>query len=274
METRANYVVTGLFTLACIVGAFGFVYWFHNTGNTADRVTYRVLFDGSVSGLRTGAAVLFNGLRVGEVAKLRLDPQMPSRVVAFIAVDRSVPVRADTKVGLEFQGLTGLASLSLTGGSDTSPEVTGSTGEMLTLKADPAATADVTQAARDVLRRIDSMVADNETALHSSLHNIETVTATLAKNSERLDKVMAGLEALSGGPDGKGQLGAAADSIRRLADNLDKRTDEISTGLTRFSNSGLRQFEAFAVDGRKTLAELQKAIKHIDEHPTRLIFGK
>ena len=75
-----------LFTLAVIVGAFGFVYWFHDTGSSADRVTYRVLFDGSVSGLRTGASVLFNGLRVGEVAKLQLDAKEPSRVIAMARV--------------------------------------------------------------------------------------------------------------------------------------------------------------------------------------------
>ncbi len=124
-----------------------------------------------------------------------------------------------------------------------------------------------------MLSRIDSMVADNETALHASLHNIETVTSTLAQNSERLDKVMEGLQNLAGGADGNGQIGQAVDSIRKLAEDLDKHTGEISTGLTQFSNSGLKQFEAFAVDGRHTLAELNKAIKNIDQHPTRLIFG-
>jgi phospholipid/cholesterol/gamma-HCH transport system substrate-binding protein len=274
METKANYVVTGLFTLAVIVGAFGFVYWFHDTGHSSDRVAYRVVFDGSVSGLRTGASVLFNGIRVGEVADLRLNPKQPNQVVASIAVDRAVPVRADTKVGLEFQGLTGLASVSLTGGSNAAPEITGATGGPLTLNADASATADVTQAARDVMHRIDGMVAENEVALRASMKNIEAVTATLSRNSERFDKVMAGLETLSGGSDGKGQIGEAADSMRRLADNLDKRTAEISTGLARFSNSGLKEFEAFAIDGRKTLADLQKAIKNIDQHPTRLIFGR
>ena len=66
----------------------------------------------------------------------------------------------------------------------------------------------------------------------------------------------------------------AASSIRKLADNLDKRTDEISAGLVRFSNSGLKQYEAFAVDGRRTLGELQKVIKGINDHPSQLIFGR
>ena len=95
--------------------------------------------------------------------------------------------------------------------------------------------------------------------MRASLHNIETVTTTLAQNSQRLDKVMAGLENLAGSGDNTGQIGQAAEAIRKLADNLDKRTDEISTGLVRFSNSGLKEYEAFAVDGRRTLAELAES---------------
>ena len=37
METRANYVLIGLFTLAVIVGAFGFVYWFNTIGGAGER---------------------------------------------------------------------------------------------------------------------------------------------------------------------------------------------------------------------------------------------
>ena len=118
------------------------------------------------------------------------------------------------------------------------------------------------------------MIVENEEAMRASLRNIETVTATFANNSQRLDKVMAGLETLTGSTDENGQIGEAAASIRKLADNLDKHTDEISTGLVRFSNSGLKEFEAFAIDGRHTLAELNKAIKNIDQHPSRLIFGR
>jgi phospholipid/cholesterol/gamma-HCH transport system substrate-binding protein len=226
-----------------------------------------------VSGLRTGAAVLFNGIRVGEVADLALDAADPHKVVAVITLGRAVPVRADTKVGLEFQGLTGLAEVSLAGGSVDAAPLVADAGTPPTLYADASATADVTQQARDVLARIDGMVAANETALHLSLRNIETVTSTLADNSARLDKVMEGLQNLAGGTDGNGQIGRAADSIRHLADDLDKNTNDISAGLAQFSNSGLKEFQAFAVDGRHTLAELNKAIKNIDQHPTRLIFG-
>ena len=117
METKANYVVTGLFTLAVIVGAFGFLYWFQRAGDRGHETAYRVVFTGSVAGLNTGSDVTFNGIRVGQVAGLTLDPQDPRKVVALLKVKSAVPVRADTKAGLVFQGLTGLAEVSLSGGS-------------------------------------------------------------------------------------------------------------------------------------------------------------
>jgi phospholipid/cholesterol/gamma-HCH transport system substrate-binding protein len=172
-----------------------------------------------------------------------------------------------------FQGLTGLAVISLTGGAADAAPVLADGGGLPTLYADPSASADVTQAARNVLARVDGLVAENEEAMRASMRNIQAVTETLAKNAQRLDKVMAGVENLTGNGDKSGELAEAAISIRKLADNLDKRTDEISAGLVRFSNSGLKEYEAFAVDGRRTLAELHKVIKNINDHPSQLIFG-
>ena len=40
METRANYVLIGVFTLAVIVGAFGFVWWFERASDSGSRVSY------------------------------------------------------------------------------------------------------------------------------------------------------------------------------------------------------------------------------------------
>lgn len=269
METKASYVLTGLLTLAVIAGAFGFVFWFQQAGGGGSRHAYRVVFDGTVAGLSPGASVTFDGIRVGEVAALTLDDKDPRKVVASLTLDRTVPVRADTKVDLAFRGLTGLAEVALSGGSATAAPLRAAPGQPPTLHAEAA--ADVTQQAREVLAHIDGMVSQNEQTLHASLQNIETVTNTLATNARRLDAIMAGMQKLAGG---NGQIGQAADSVKHLADDLDKQSTQISAGLTQFSNTGLKQFEAFAVDGRHTLAELQKAIKNINEHPSSLIFGR
>src|SRR5712691_5887656 len=116
METRAPFVVVGAFVLAAIAAVFGFVYWLHNTGGLGPRATYHVQFDGSVPGLLVGAAVLFNGIRVGEVTDLGLAPDSPRRVNATLLVCPTAPVLAHPKGGLGFQGLARVPVIALEGG--------------------------------------------------------------------------------------------------------------------------------------------------------------
>ena len=88
METKANYVLIGFFTLLVLAGVFGFVHWFRSSTVTATRTTYHVVFTGSVGGLQKGSTVEFNGVRIGEVASLQLDKGDPKRVIATF---RSTP---------------------------------------------------------------------------------------------------------------------------------------------------------------------------------------
>jgi phospholipid/cholesterol/gamma-HCH transport system substrate-binding protein len=194
METRAPFVVVGAFVLAAIAAVFGFVYWLHNTGGLGPRATYHVQFDGSVPGLLVGAAVLFNGIRVGEVTDLGLAPDSPRRVNATISVATTTPVRSDTKVGLEFQGLTGVPVVALEGGS-----LLVNSGEVPTLIAEPGAGQGMTQAARDALRRVDSVLAENAEPLKNTIANLQVFTEGLARNTGKLDSIIAGLEKLTGG---------------------------------------------------------------------------
>lgn len=284
METRANYVLIGVFTLAVVVGVFGFVFWFQNIGGTGERAFYRVLFEGSVSGLRTGASVLFNGIRVGEVTGLTLNPERPQQVLASISIDKSVAVRADTEVGLEFQGLTGISAMSLKGGSPSLPPLVGDKLNPPLLKAPPGATQDVTQAARDALRKVQEFIEENQKSVRSAIENIDKFTGALARNSEhidsalasidkftgalgrnseRIDKIAEGLQNLTGGADGKGgEINEAVRSIKTLADNLDKRTQELTVGIKSFTRTGTR-----------TLTTIDKAAKNFDADPSRIIWG-
>jgi len=194
METRAPFVVVGAFVLAAIAAVFGFVYWLHNTGGLGPRATYHVQFDGPVPGLLIGAAVLFNGIRVGEVTDLGLAPDSPRRVNATISVASTTPVRSDTKVGLEFQGLTGVPVVALEGGM-----LLANSGEVPTLIAEPGAGQGMTQAARDALRRVDSVLAENAEPLKSTIANLQIFSEGLARNTGKLDSIVAGLEKMTGG---------------------------------------------------------------------------
>jgi phospholipid/cholesterol/gamma-HCH transport system substrate-binding protein len=266
METRANYVLIGAFTLAVIAAAFGFVLWFQSLHTTKARTPLRVIFEGPASGLRNGGSVNFNGIRVGEVVSVKLDN--PRRVVALAMIENNAPIRKDTKVGLEFQGLTGVAAISLKGGEEAAPSVPLDEDGIPLLTADPNSLQDVTEAIRGTLQNINRVVADNQEAVKNSLHNLETFTASLARNSEKIDNLMLkvdgvmgkadnlmlGLDTLAGGKDG-GELFLTVKSIRELAEDFDKRSG------------------ALMADGRKTLGDISRAVNNLDRNPTRLIFG-
>jgi phospholipid/cholesterol/gamma-HCH transport system substrate-binding protein len=266
METRANYVLIGSFTLAVIAAAFGFVLWFQSLHTTKTRAPLRIIFEGPAAGLRNGGNVNFNGIRVGEVISVKLDN--PRRIVALAMVENNAPIRKDTMVGLEFQGLTGVAAISLKGGDEAAPPVPLDEDGVPVLTADPNRLQDVTEAIRGTLQNINRVVADNQEAVRNSLHNLEIFSQSLARNSERIDGVMArvdgvmgkadnlmlGLNTLAGGKEG-GELFLAVKSIRELAEDFDKR-------------SGL-----LMSDGRKTLADISRAVNNFDRNPTRVLFG-
>lgn len=266
METRANYVLIGSFTLAVIAAAIGFVLWFQSLHTTKQRSPLRVVFEGPAAGLRNGGSVNFNGIRVGEVVSVKLDN--PRRVVALAMIENNAPIRKDTLVGLEFQGLTGVAAISLKGGDeDAAPPPLDQDG-IPTLTADPNKLQDVTEAIRGTLQNINKIVADNQESVKNSLKNLETFTNSLARNSEKIDGVMAkvdgvmlkadnlmlGLNTLAGGKDG-GELFQAVKSIRELAEDFDKRSGALMS------------------DGRRTLGDISRAVNNFDRNPTRVLFG-
>jgi phospholipid/cholesterol/gamma-HCH transport system substrate-binding protein len=270
METRANYVLIGFFTLAVLACGFGFVMWFQSLHAAKARNPLRIVFEGSASGLRTGASVNFNGIRIGEVTSVKIDD--PKRVIALTAIDRGAPIRQDTLVGLEFQGLTGVAAISLKGGSEDAPEVEPGEKGIPTLKADLSATQDVMESVRSSVQNVNKLILDNQEAIRTSIRSLEAFANTLAKNSERIDSIVGGVDVLVGGKDG-GALVASVKSIKDLADNLDKRTSDITAGVNKFTATATKDFSALMVDGRRTLDDISRAVNNFDRNPTRVLFG-
>jgi phospholipid/cholesterol/gamma-HCH transport system substrate-binding protein len=313
METRASYALIGLFTLAVIAGAFGFVLWFAGGEKPGKRQIYKVVFTGSISGLSRGGWVLFNGVRVGEVTTIAFEPNDPSQVYVLIDIGAAVPVRTDTTAKLESAGFTGVASIALTGGATTAPALVSKDGPPV-IFAEPSAFQDLIESARklageatDFLAKGNKLLEDNQAALTASVRNFETFTGALAgeadeikdlmgtlsevgkaidpadvrtilkdfaslsgkldRAADKIDNVLGGLDSFLGKGDSKGgafaEVGAAAKSIRKVADNLN-----------RFASSGLRQYEALAVDGRQTLDEVKRALRSIENDPQQFLFGK
>ena len=136
---------------------------------------------------------MFNGIRVGEVTDVRLNPADPREVTVTIVVERNTPVRADTRAEIYVQGLMGSPAISLLGGTSTAPALTISQGELPLLVAEPNAGQDVMQGARELIRRIDKLVAENAEALRSTIANLNTFSGALARNSDHLDTIVEGL---------------------------------------------------------------------------------
>lgn len=199
METNARYLTIGCFVLAAIVACLGFVLWLNRTGGLAAQETLQVHFGNQVSGLQPGAAVLFNGMRVGSVSGLAVDPLDPRRVVATLAVAAGTPIRTDTRVGIASQGLMGTVAVSLEGGDPAALPLAAKDGGLPTLVADSAAGRSLSQSAQDTLGHVDAILADNAAPLKATMDNLKIFSGALAKNADRVDAVMAGLAQMAGG---------------------------------------------------------------------------
>lgn len=270
MEDRAKYVLIGLFTFAVIAGAFGFVYWLHNNSGNRETAAYRVIFEGSVSGLRVGGPVLFNGIRVGEVTDMRLTDS-PSQVAAILSVATTTPVRADTRVSLEYAGLTGIASVSLKGATASAPPLTKKEAGFLTLKADSNAGTDMSTAVRETLGRADAIIAENQESLRNAIKNLEVFTAALARNGDKLDKLV------DNSSQAMGSFAELAGSLKKdtstLATNLDKRTAEVSEGINKLTETATKHINVVGNDMHRAIVNIDKSVTDLAKNPQRIIFG-
>jgi len=242
MKARASNLMIGTLTLALIAGSLGGFLTYRKIAGIRQQVPFRVIFEGSASGLRKGGSVNFAGIRVGEVVSLKLDH--PRRVVALTMIDGATPVRKDTQVGLEFQGLTGIAAISFTGGSDGAPPPARGPDGIPELTADAEGTLGLQEKIRIALRNVDKAIADNEVAVKDTLLNFETFTASLSGSGERITSVIntadAGISSvdnaltktqnfLGGLASDKygGELLPTVISMRELIESFDKKSDAV-----------------------------------------------
>ncbi|SDG64071.1 MlaD family protein [Pelagibacterium luteolum] len=188
MENKANYAIVGAFVTLVVVGFMGFIYWFSIADSVRERAAYRIVFDGAVTGLGAGTNVLFNGIRVGTVEAVSINPDDPSQVLARIGVEADAPVMNDTRAILEVQGLTGIANIQLLGGSLEAGRLVPPEGQtMATMQGEASDFQLIMEGARDIIAsaestfaRIETFFASNEDSLASTLNNIDQLSSGLA----------------------------------------------------------------------------------------------
>lgn len=214
METRANYVLVGIFTVVVLALSFGFVYWSANVSDRDQRTTLLIRIEGSVSGLSQGSAVLFNGLNVGTVQSLRIDPNNPRVVIATTQVDRTTPITTSTTATIGFQGLTGIGFIGLTGGNVNDRNILQSAMEQGTtpvIRANPSDVTDILATARDIADRANNILGEFESIVQAvgpsvrttaenvaqTSTNVRTFTDSLAANADQIDDFLGSLARLS-----------------------------------------------------------------------------
>jgi phospholipid/cholesterol/gamma-HCH transport system substrate-binding protein len=222
METKANYGLIGLFTLLVAAIAVLMIYWVGRLDQAGSARSVQISFPGAVSGLVSGSSVNFNGIRVGTVRGLSLDPDNPEAVLVDVDIAQETPLKADTAITLGTTGITGASYVDLRAGSKDLPNIL-LQDEIPRLQADGSSMDDLLQAARDMMARVDRVVRQIDTLVETNGAEIERTIQNAAVFSDALANNAAGIDRfLSTTSD-------AATKIGNLATRLDGLTDKADT---------------------------------------------
>jgi phospholipid/cholesterol/gamma-HCH transport system substrate-binding protein len=245
---RVTNLLIGTTTLAVIAAAFVGMLTVQKLRTAQARSPLRIVFDGSASGLRKGGPVNFDGVPAGEITSITLES--PRKIVAMTMLDNSAPIRKDTAVGIEFQGLTGVAAISLVGGAAGAPPVP------LDRDGVPVLTADWSeqQSITDTLHNVDKVIVDNEGAIKDALLSFETYTASLKSKGQAIDDVIAkaenGLEGFSNAVDKVDNL------VPRLTDGKASELFEKVTSIREMADGFRHRSATMMEDARQTLLDV------------------
>ena len=249
METRANYVVIGAFTMAAVVGAFLFVMWIAGYATPGGHRSFQVVFNGSVSGLSSGANVLFNGIKVGEVTHLTFSRSDPHQVVADIDVNSDAPIDRNTKARLETAGITGAAAVALLGGSKPGQPLVGENGQGAIIYAEQSMQLQeildnvgaLSIRATSVLDNAEKVITDNSAPIHSAIENVDVFSKALADNAPGVDAALKSVGEL-----GK-EIGPLAARLQTLSDDADRLVQSINTDEVRAIVDNIQSLSAKGV---------------------------
>lgn len=257
---RASNLVIGTAALAVVAVAFGGLLGVQKWRAIQSRSQLRVVFEGgSATGLRRGGPVNFDGVPAGQILSVKLDS--PRRIVALVMLDNTAPIRKDTVAGIEFQGLTGVAAISLIGGAPSAPPVP--------LDADgiPILTADLSDAESivDTLHSVDRTIVSNAPAIKDGLRTLENYTADLRTKGEEIDSVMAKVDSAFAGFD------KAVTKIEGVVPGfVDGKADELFEkiqGLHELADTMRKKSASYLEDIRRSLLDVSEAANKMSGTP-------
>jgi phospholipid/cholesterol/gamma-HCH transport system substrate-binding protein len=303
METKVNYAAVGAFVLVLAAALIAGVLWLASGGSARQQMDlYLAVMEESVSGLNINAPVKYNGVDVGMVRDIQLDPSAPQRVRLVFAIRRGTPIKEDTEAVLRTQGLTGIAYVELSGGTPGSPPLRATAmSELPVIRTKPSLGARLENVLTTVLvklnattTRIDAILSkENERALSDTLANLAAVSHTLAARKDTIDAgLLNAARTLDHGArltaQLSAQIGPVVERVGRAADSLDKMGQEagsastqagtavtaVSADLQRFGTQTLPGIQGLLGELQATSASLRRLVEQTERHPSGLLFGR
>jgi phospholipid/cholesterol/gamma-HCH transport system substrate-binding protein len=266
METKANYLMIGGFVLGVLALAFIFVFWMTNLAGGGKR--YFIVFDGSVAGLTTGSSVGFNGIKVGEVQSMQLDPADARKVQVLISVHDETPVRENSHASMQSLGLTGGTGIQISAGTPDSPFLVATAETPIpVIAADRGggqglfdAAPAVMNNANALLLRLNDLVAENQESIHKTLTNVESVTTMLDQRKDDISKTITNVQ-------------EGAQSFKDLSGKLEVSLGDNLDSVTRTAKDSLQEFGNFMREGRRAAATLNSVLEKFEANPKSFLLG-
>jgi len=255
METKANYILIGAATVIGVAFMLMFAMWMANSEFSRGYNEYDVVFADPVRGLAEGGEVRFNGIKVGEVRSLRIDPDNTNRVIARVRVSADVPVRQDSTARLEPIGLTGVTLIQLTAGSPTAPLLRSGfggpppriTGQGSQIDVIVERSEDIVLRASEAMAAVRDLLTDENIARVSHIiQNLDTVSNQLADQRGIIS-----------------QGGHAAESVGRAADNVAALAAQTQRDLAGLQEVVANLRTASASVSGETLPEINRAAEEL-----------
>lgn len=257
MKRPASNLMIGASTLAVIAVALVALLGYRRIYSVQSHGPLRIVFEGgSAIGLLKGGAVNFDGVQVGEVTSLKLES--PRRIVALVTLDNSAPLRKDTVVGLQFQGLTGVAAVALTGGAAAAAPVPLGEDGIPTLIADLTETESI----RDTLHKVDRVLTDDREGLKDALLGFETSTASLAGAGDEIERMLR--QADTAFDSFEGGIVKINKIVPGLADGRNGEMFQKLKSIREFAENFNKQSATFMDEGRRTLLDVSAGARQMD----------
>jgi phospholipid/cholesterol/gamma-HCH transport system substrate-binding protein len=299
METKANYVLIGAFTILVTVFLLLFGLWAAKYSSDKTWQMYDVIFNEPVTGLTEGGSVQYNGISVGTVEELRLAPNDPRRVLARLKLEAAAPIKVDTKAKLSQAGLTGSPFIQLTGGSPNAKKLADvDKREIPVIQTEASALQNIADTANRLVARLDRVLSEqNVKRIANTLENIEAMTGAIGGQSEDLKVLIVNARIASeqlqvtldttnravGDIDRElvqqlpkliAKLDATLSKMDSAANGADKILNENRTAINSFANDGLAQLGPTLGELRSLIRDLRRISDRLDASPARYLLGR